>query len=816
MLRNYFKIAVRNLLKHRTFSAINIIGLSVGIACCVLLALYIKDEFSYENKFTNRDRIYRIYTTFTKDGVPESYPRTSPPIATALPHLIPEVEIATRVINPPEVEQHLIIYGDQLYYEKLGYLVDSTFFDVFDYKFKEGNRETAMDQPASVVLSDELSKKIFPDKSPLNEWLIINSGPSKDTFMVTGVLAPYTSKSHLDADFYMSLRSEGWGAFINSVDSWAWQNFVSGYVRLVPNTSPQTVDEKFPQLIETYAGDVLRGAGMKKDLHLQALSDIHLYSDFNDGFEFDDTNGNIMYVYILGSIGIFILLIACINFMNLTTAKAAQRAGEVGVRKSLGASRQNLIGQFLGESFTIVIVSMLISGVIIMLVLPFFNQVTHKDLSLNGNTAAYVALFMLGISIVTGFVAGSYPAFFLSSFQPAKALKDKRLSGGSQWLRKSLVVFQFIVSISLISSILIIKKQLNFIQNKALGFSPEQNIVIPMRTIEARSSYVELKNSIQQIAGVTQVSATTSLPSTPLLRDYGLYIQGSSADHSILHRMINTDENYFGLLKINLIAGRDFDDQRDSYKEDDETINVIVNQASLKEYNIDLKDAVGTTLLSDFDGKIRYHKIIGVVEDFHQFSLHDKIVPFMFKIPESKKNFIFITMRVATTDYKNIISQLESNWKAQVPTTPFESIFLSDSVNKQYEEDQRVASIMTSFTLIAIIISCMGLYGLSVYMAERRIKEIGVRKVLGASVTGIVSLLTTDFLKLILIAFVIAAPLGYYAMGQWLQSFAYQTTLGVFVFVLAGVISFAIAWITVGFESFRAAIGNPVNSLKTE
>lgn len=815
MLRNYFKIAVRNLLKHRTFSAINIIGLSVGIACCVLLALYIKDEFSFEKKFTNEDRTYRIYTTFTKDGIPERYPRTSPPIAIALPDLIPEVETATRVINPPEVEQHLIKYGDELYYEKLGYLVDSTFFDVFDYAFKEGNPASAMDQPASVVLSSELSQKIFQDKSPLNEWLIINSGPSKDTFMVTGVLKPYTTKSHLDADFYMSLRSEGWGEYINSVDSWAWQNFVSGYVRLIPNASPKTVDEKFPALIETYAGDVLRGAGMKKELNLQPLNDIHLYSDFNDGFQFE-TNGNITYVYILASIGIFILLIACINFMNLTTAKAAQRAGEVGVRKSLGASKQNLVSQFLGESFTIVIVSMLISGVIIFLVLPFFNQVTHKDLSLNGNTIGYVVLSMLAISIITGFVAGSYPAFFLSSFQPAKVLKDKRLSGGSQWLRKSLVVFQFVVSISLISAILIIHKQLDYIQNKSLGFNPEQNIVIPMRTSEARDHYMELKNSIQQIAGVSQVSATTSLPSTPLLRDYGLYQQGSSPDNAILHRMIHTDENYFDLLKIKLIAGRDFDNQRDQFNAEDETINTIVNEASLREYGLTPEEAVGSLLLSDFDEKIQYHKIIGVVEDFHQFSLHDKIIPIMFKVPASKKNFIFITMSVETANYENIISQLETNWKTQVPGTPFESTFLSDNVNKQYEEGQRISSIMTGFTAIAIIISCMGLYGLSVYMAERRVKEIGIRKVLGASVTGIVSLLTTDFLKLILIAFVIAAPIGYYVMDQWLQSFAYQTTLGVFVFILAGIVSFAIAWITVGFESFRAAAGNPVNSLKTE
>jgi len=815
MLKNYFKVAFRNLLKHKAFSTINIIGLSVGIACCVLLALYIKDEFGFEKKFTKMDRTYRIYSVFTKEGIPEKYPRISPPIATALPGLLPEVEIATRVISPPEVEQHLIKYGDKLYYEKLGYLIDSTFFDVFDYEFKEGDGATAMDQPASVVLSYELSQKIFRDKSPLNESLIIDSGPSKDTFLITGVLEPYRAKSHLDADFYISLRSQGWGEFITSVDSWAWQNFVSGYVRLAPHTQAQDVDAKFPQLIETYAGDILRGAGMQKELYLQPLDEIHLYSNF-DGYFGLGTQGNITYVYILGSIGLFILLIACINFMNLTTAKASQRAGEVGVRKSLGASKQNLIGQFLGESFTIVMASMVIAGVIIFLSLPFFNQITNKELAINGDTAVYVLLSMAVISLITGFIAGSYPAFYLSSFQPAKVLKDKRLSGGNQWLRKGLVVFQFIISITLISAIIIIQKQLNYIQNKPLGFSPEQNIIIPLRTEEAQSSYESLKNKIAQLTGVTKVSATTSLPSTPLLRDYALYIEGSSADKGILHRMIGVDEDYFDLLKINLIAGRDFVNESDSYNQETTNLNVIVNEASLKEYNISLEDAIGKVLLSEFDGQVRYHKIIGVVEDFHQLSLHDKIIPIMFKIPASKNNFTFITASIAGSNYESIIHQLEANWKALVPTTPFESNFLSDNINKQYEKDKRVSSVMTGFTLIAIIISCLGLYGLSVYMAERRVKEIGIRKVLGASVSGIVSLLTTDFLKLILIAFVIAVPVGYYIMDQWLQGFAYQTTLSVFVFILAGVVSFAIAWLTVGFESFRAAISNPVNSLKSE
>jgi len=613
----------------------------------------------------------------------------------------------------------------------------------------------------------------------------------------------------------MSLRSEGWGEYINSLDTWAWQNFVSGYVRLAPNASPKAVDEKFPQLIETYAGDVLKGVGLKKELALQPLGDIRLYSRFSNDYQLE-TNGNINYIYILGSIGIFILLIACINFMNLTTAKGAQRAGEVGVRKSLGASRKNLIGQFLGESFTIVVVSMAISAAIIVLALPFFNQVAQKDLSINGGTAIYMVTAMLAISAITGLIAGSYPAFFLSSFQAAKVLKDKRLTGGNQWIRKSLVVFQFIVSISLISAILVIHKQLDYIQNKALGFSPARNIVVPMRTSEAREKYNELKNGIQQIAGVSMVSATTSLPSTPLLRDYGLYLQGTSPEASVLHRMVYTDENYFDLLQIKLLAGRDFEYESDKSTEQDENINVIVNQASLKEYNIDLNDAVGTILLSEYDGRIRFHKIIGVVEDFHQFSLHDKIVPIMFKVPSSKRNFIFITMKVSTANYNNIVQQLERHWKSLVPGTPFESTFLSDSVNRQYEGDKRISEIITGFTSIAIVISCLGLYGLSVYMAERRVKEIGIRKVLGASVPGIVRLLTTDYLKLILIAFAIAAPIGYYIMDEWLQGFAYKTSLGLLVFALAGLISFAIAWITIGYESIRAAVGNPVNSLKTE
>ena len=765
MLSNHLKIAVRNLLKHKVFSAINIFGLSVGIACCVLLSLYIKDEFSYEQHFKDHDRVYRLYTNFTKDGVTDSFSRTSIPIAMQLPNLLPEVEIGTRVISPPEVEQHLIKYGDRLYYEEKGYLVDSTFFDIFDYAFKEGDQRTALDQPSTVVLSDRVARKIFGDQSPLDELVIINSGPAKDTFRITGVLQPYSNPSHLNADFYMCMNSKGWGEYISEITSWAWENFAASYVRLYPNASAASVDSKMPELINKYAGEDLRTNGMIKEIHFQPLDDIRLYSNFSNNFGFENNGaGNITYVYILASIGIFILLIACINFMNLTTAKAAQRAGEVGVRKSLGANRQNLISQFLGESMAIVTVSMILSLIILVISMPSFNYLTHKDLTLWGENFAYVIAALFGIALITGLLAGSYPAFFLSSFQPAKVLKDKRLSGGASWLRKGLVVFQFIIAITLISSIVIIREQLGYIQSMPLGFSTDHNVVVPLRTKDARTSYMQLKNEFKRIAGVKEVSATTSLPSTALLRDYALYIEGSSMEKGILHKMIFVDEGYIDLMKIHLLAGRNFIYETDSFSNSNPRNKVIVNQASLKEYGLTLDNAIGTQLLSEYDDKIVYHEIIGVVEDFHQASLHEKISPYMMKIPNNHDSYGFVTLTLAGGSGRNALDQMENAWKQLVPGTPFESFFLEDNVKKQYEADDRVSMIITIFTVLAIVISCLGLYGLSIYMAERRVKEIGIRKVLGASVSGIVSMLSMDFLKLVGIAFLIAVPLGYYTM----------------------------------------------------
>ena len=495
MIRNYIIIAIRNLLKNKIFSIINIAGLSIGITCCVMLGLYINDELAYEKHFEGADRVYRITSTFVQKDIPsESIQRTSPPVAMTLLNEMPELESTTRVVSPPEVAQHLLRYNDKAFYEKKGYLVDYTFFQVFPYEFEEGNRAAALYTPSSVVLTHEVAQKFFGNTKALDELIIIQSGQSVDTFRITGVLKPIEKKSHVDADFYMTMNSKGWGQWINSMTSWDTQNFVFGFLKLKPGVSPETIVAKLPAMMQKYGADVSNQLGRKKIHGLQSLLDVHLHST-HFAYNFDMGNpGNINYLYILGSVGIFILILACINFINLTTAKASQRAGEVGIRKSIGASRSVLIRQFLGESITLALVAMIFSLGIIQLALPLFNDLAQKDLALDSKNFFYIISSLTAVTIVAGLVAGAYPAFYLSSFHPAKVLKDKHLSmNSSNVLRKGLIVFQFVVAITLISSILIIQNQLMFIQNKSLGFDSDYEILIPLRSVEAAHNYNRFK-----------------------------------------------------------------------------------------------------------------------------------------------------------------------------------------------------------------------------------------------------------------------------------------------------------------------------------
>jgi putative ABC transport system permease protein len=815
MLRNYIVIALRLLVKNKVFSLINILGLSTGIACCILITLFIQDEFNYEKGFPERHKVFRINSAFVKDGGTERSPYTSPAIGFGLQHALPGVEHATRVVKFLGVDQHIVRYKDKTFFEKRAYLVDSTFLDVFPFKLNEGNAATALDAPSSALISEELSGRIFGKESPLDELLIINSGQSIDTFRITGVVATPKYPSHIDADLYLSMNSNGLGSWILQQTTWANNNFVGGYLKLQDRQDYKTLEAKFAEQLDIHAGEELKASGRQKVLSLQPLDDIRLYSNFTRP---DDQSSSITYVYMIGTIGIFILLLACINFMNLTTAKSAQRASEVGVRKSMGAYRGNLVRQFLGESMVIVVFALLVSFLMVMLVLPTFNSVMQKELSLNVNNLPFIIIAATLICLFTGVLAGSYPAFFLSSLRPTQVLKGKSLIGDrSQWLRKGLVVFQFVITITLISSIVIIQKQLRFIQSKSLGYDTEQVIMVPLRTPTALQSYSTLKSEFERIGGVKLVSGASSIPSTPLFSDWPLYKQGSSNDNSMQHENVWVDVDYFDALNIPFVAGRDFLDNQDNLPGD--TINpwkIIVNEASLKALGIPLNDAVGASVFFEPGPGVRYeYHIVGVVKDFHQFSLHRQITPMTLILPP-QRNFQYIAVQVRLDEYQSIHEKMKIVWDERINDIPFESIFLNESIKTLYTEEARMSTMLTISTVIALIISCLGLYGLSIYVAERKTKEIGIRKVVGASVQSIVGMLSKEYIILIIISFVIAIPLGYYMMDKWLEGFAYKIDPGINVFLISGGLAFSIAWLTISFESFRAARRNPVDTLRGE
>lgn len=817
MLRNYVVIALRLLVKNKIFSLINILGLSVGIACCILITLYIQDELNYEKGFPQYERIFRINSTFVKEGITEVGPYTSPAIAMELAHTLPEVETAVRVVEALGVEQHIVRYNDKSFFEKKAFLVDSTFLDIFAFKLLEGNAATALDAPSTVLLSEELTKKIFGSKSPLDEMIIINSGNSADTFRVTGVVAKPELPSHIDANIYMSMNSNGLGEWILSQNTWANNNIVMGYVKLHDAKGYKKVEPKLAQILESHAGAELRASGRQKILKLQPLADTRLYSELHKTSSGSANSNSITYIYIIGTIAIFILLLACINFMNLTTAKSAQRAGEVGIRKSMGAIKTNLIRQFLGESMIIVMFALLASFLIVLLALPLFNDVMQKELALSINNLPFIIGATVIICLVTGVLAGSYPAFFLSSLKPTQVLKGKSLSGdGSQWLRKGLVVFQFVITITLISSIVIIMQQLKFIRSKSLGFNTDQLIMIPLRTPQASQQYEGMREAFKQLAGVNRVSATSSIPSTPLFSDWGIYKEGSSNEQSVTHDIVMTDKDYFHAMDIELVAGRDFIAEQDNLEGD--TVNpvkVIVNEASLKAFGIPLQNAVGSTLYFQ-PGEERYkYSVIGVVKDFHQFSLHREIRPMTFMIPFNRAGFRYIAASIKMESYQQITNEMKKIWDQRIGDAPFESIFLKENLKTLYTAEARTSTILAISTTIALLISCLGLYGLSVYVAERKTKEIGIRKVVGASVESIVSMLSKEYIKLIVVSFVISVPLGYYFMNKWLEKFAYKITPGITVFIVSGVVSFLIAWLTISFESFRAAKRNPIDAMMT-
>jgi len=809
MLQNYLKIALRNIARNKVYSAINIFGLAIGVACCLLLSLYIQDEVSYDKHHQRSEDLYRIVTSFQSEVAGFTKLGTaSPPIAMALKDEIPEVEVAVRVLDPPGDTQNLIKYRENLFYEPKGCVADSTLFDFFSYELKEGNPKKALTHANTVVLSERLAKKLFGEEPALDKLISISQGGTPREYKITGVFIE-KNKSIIEANFFVSMMSGGWGEYIRTegAKQWAGNNFVPSYLKLVPNHNKAAVEKKMNEVLLKHGEEAMKALGLHKTLSLELVKDIYLKSDVGQ-------SPRITYLYVVASIAIFILLIACINFMNLSTAKATKRAAEIGIRKTMGAFRSSLIWQILGEAMFIVVFSIVISIVLVQLALPFFNDLTGKHISFDSQNIYNFITAAVVLTIVTGFLAGSYPAFYLSSFQPAQVLKGKLNLGNSAGrLRQGLVVFQFMIAITLVCGIFVISRQLNFMQEKNLGFDSQAKIVLPLRTDEARNKYDGIKKELQNNSNVKAVSGAVYVPGSNIFNDMMFYTDGGNMDKAIDIRRNLVDAGYIEMLNMKMLAGRTFTDNRAM----DSKAKLILNRTSALKLGFTLPEkAVGENLHFEWQGKKYDFVVIGVMEDFHQRSLHEEIIPVLFEMPDSTKRYDNVIASLSTTNFEQTIQSIEKIWKSQIIDTPFEYSFLDQNIQKQYDEDRRVSSIITSFGLIAMAICSLGLYGLSSYMAERRFKEIGIRKVMGASVQQIVAMMSTEFVKLVLIAFVVAVPIAWWGMSKWLESFAYKTEIGGLVFALAGIVALAIALITVSFESVRSATGNPVDSLRSE
>ncbi|MGZ3755682.1 MAG: ABC transporter permease [Mucilaginibacter sp.] len=808
MFKSYLKTSFRFLLKNKTFSFINIFGLATGTLCCLYILLYVQDQYSYDKHHKNANDIYRVTTDLALTGDKHHNSTCSPPIAPAIKSNFAEVMQYTRIVPTLGANKHLLRYKENSFYEKDVVFVDSTFFDVFTYHFvNSAGTVNPLAQPYTVVLLKEVSDRLFGRENPINKVVTMDDGYGKHDFKVTGVVDESLGKTHVHANLFVTMHSGGIGDAVLTNNIWAGNNFTYSYVKLHPGTAASSLESKFPAFLTKYAAGQLKELGMQKQLHLEPVTAIHT----TPGFEIElSKTVSPSFLYILILIAVMIQVIACINFMNLSTARASKRAKEVGVRKVIGAGKYDLIKQFLGESFLLAFIGVIVALPLLWLALPYLNNITHTQIRLAFFADYRLWLMLASLILVTGFIAGSYPAFYLSAFEAIKVIKGNFSSKVSAaGIRRSLVVFQFVLSIVLIAGIIVIYSQLNYIKSKDLGFDKEQKLVFNFYTNDSQSKMPVLADDLKQLAGVKAVTSADNYLSAFIGHDHGVYPEGGNMTTAVDAQNIACDEHFVKAYGIKLISGRDFM-LNDSNK-------VLINQTMAKRLNLNPQNAIGARLYSKYgSGPATYVTVAGVMKDFNYNSLHEGVRAFMLVYDKDPRSFTSMTVSTSSKDYKALLGQMGAIWQKDLPTVPFEYSFVDDEVQKQYETEIVLSQIINSFTVMAILISCLGLFGLAAFSAEQRNKEIGIRKVLGASISGIVGLLSKDFLVLVGISFIIATPIAWYSMNKWLQAFAFQIKLTWWMFALAGFAAVFIALFTVSFQAVKAALANPVKSLKSE
>ncbi len=653
-----------------------------------------------------------------------------------------------------------------------------------------------------MVISKTLALKIFGDQSPINEVITVGLPEGDFDYTVKGVFED-SPKSHISANFFLSIINSDIGNWVSNETSWPNNNMFHTYFKVQDGKTLEELESK----LQTFYQDKLKesaSVGVSLSLFFQPVKDIYLSSDL--GYEVD-TNGNRRNLFVFGSIGFFVLLIACINFMNLSTARSEKRAKEVGVRKVIGAGRGELVKQFMGESLQMSIFALLLAFLLLQFLLPIFNNVTEKSLGLFGNPLLFPII--IGLTLLTGLMAGIYPAFYLSGFRPVAILKGSKNNGfAAVSIRKGLVVFQFVISVALIAMAFIIQGQMSFLTDSNLGFDKEQQLVVPLQSEEARTNYSVFKSQLESQQSIRKVSGGSSYPGLKVLQDWLLYPEGKTVNDVVDVYINRVSNDYFEVLDLEILAGR-------GYSEDftENSGRLVVNETTARAFGYDVEEAVGKKLIMEWQGQKNYWEIIGVVKDFHFESLHNNIRPLAIPFTSQPP---FLVAKFETERTSDLISFLEQAWKSVNPATPFAYSFLDQDFQRNYQTEKRTATIILYFTAIAILISCIGLFGLAAFTAEQKIKEIGIRKVLGASTWNITTLVSKEFLVLVFIAILIAAPLGYFAAEKWLENFAYKIDLSIWVFLVSGLVAVLIAYGTVSFHAIKAALANPVKSLKSE
>jgi putative ABC transport system permease protein len=808
MIRNYLKITIRNLLRYRFISFINLFGLTIGLTCCLLITTYILNELSYDKYNKNADNIYRVTRSFNNsEGVVSlNLATVAPPFGYYLPTDFPEIKKMTRLFD---IGTTPMKYKEKIINEKNVFFADESLFDVFTVKVLKGSPKTALYDPFSVMLTEETAKKYFGDEDPMDKTIRVNS---QFDVKVTGIYKAFPANAHLHPAMLVSFNTLKDSAVYGEENlrrNWGNNSFFT-YLLMPDNFSPKKMISQFPAFVDRrMSGEEYVGQQASKltKLGLQKLTDIHLYSHTDYEAE---PNGDISRVYIFSAIALFILLIACINYMNLSTARSALRAKEIGIRKVVGARKKELIGQFLGESILICWAAILIAGVFTFFALPWLNKLSGQDLSFNMLLQTKIIMPLLITPFVVGIISGIYPALFMSSFQPVKTLKGLfKVGGSSISFRKVLVVAQFSISIILIITTVIVFQQLHYIQKKSLGFDKER-VVTMAYSNEVGRQYESFRNELLQNSAFKNMTRSSRIPTGRLLDNMGANtVNGDSLQPVTTDiKFVSSDYDFVSTFGIPMMSGRYF--SRD-YGTD--TASFVINESSVKALGWTKENAIGKAFKY---GSQKGH-IIGVINDFHFESMHQAIVPMVFIMqPASQSNFNNLSLKIAGNDIAPALSYLEKTWKKYFPETPVDYTFLDENFDRLYQSEQRQATIFTVFACIAIFIACLGLFGLSAFAISQRIKEIGVRKVLGANVQGIVALLSKDFLKLVGIAAVMAFPVAWYAMNNWLKDFAYRINIQWWVFIVAGILAAMIAFVTVSFQAIKAAIANPVKSLRTE